>query len=193
MDIQTKHRVTLLNAKCEYVCAVDTLVKKINYGEDVDCCINKLFLASRLINRLDCYCFDSIPLGSEKVMSQLSLTHANDKYNDPIISQLIVDGVQVYSHSDTINTFEDDIIETLLNAVNYEYIKTQVGLNYIFNVTAPPNVRTIVIQIYDLSGIITKRTFTLDTIGVPSVSECYNCISDSDLPKMYEVLNSLLL
>lgn len=57
MEIQTKHRVTLLNAKCVYVCKVDGIYKKMQYGEDVECCIKNLWLAANLINRLDCYCF----------------------------------------------------------------------------------------------------------------------------------------
>lgn len=192
MEIQEKHRLEILNAKCEYVCAVDTLVKKMNYGEDVDCCINKLYLASKIINRLECYCFDSIPLGSIKIMSKLSLNQTNYKYAAPTISQLIVDSVQVYSHLDTVSTFENDIIQTLLNAVNYQYTETQVGFNYIFDVTAPPNVRSIVMQFYDSDGTLTKRTFALDVIGVPNQSECNNCIQDKDLYEMYALLNQLL-
>ena len=60
MEIQEKHRLEILNAKCNYVCAVDILQKKISYGEDVSCCINKLYLASRIINRLDGLAFSCL-------------------------------------------------------------------------------------------------------------------------------------
>jgi hypothetical protein len=62
MEIQTNHTLRLLNAKCEYVCIVDNLSKKLDYGDDVECCLNKLFLASKLINRLECYCFTDIAI-----------------------------------------------------------------------------------------------------------------------------------
>lgn len=57
MEIYETHRVTLLNAKCNYVCRAEELMKRSNYGEDVSCCIKDLWLASKLIDRLDCYCF----------------------------------------------------------------------------------------------------------------------------------------
>lgn len=60
MEIQTNHNLRLLNAKCEYVCIVDNLSKKLDYGDDIECCLNKLYLASKLINRLECYCFTNL-------------------------------------------------------------------------------------------------------------------------------------
>jgi len=57
MDIQTKHRVELLNAKCRLVNEVYKIALKMNNGEDVTCCMKGLYLKVRLINRLDCYSF----------------------------------------------------------------------------------------------------------------------------------------
>jgi len=192
MDIQTKHRVTLLNAKCEYVCAVDTLVKKMNYGEDVDCCINKLYLASRLINRLDCYCFDSIPLGEELVMSSLGLTETNTTYLTGSTGQIIVNGTQVNSLVADTSFSEKDGIIALLDSVNLENTSTSGGGTYAITVTANPTIRSIKVILVNSFGEITIHDFKLNVSGVPVESSCYNCITDSDLPKMYEVLNKLL-
>ena len=192
MDIQTKHRVILLNAKCEYVCAVDTLVKKMNYGEDVDCCINKLFLASRLINRLDCYCFDSIPLGAETVNSEFGLSETNSSYASGSVGQIIINGSQVWSLTASATVSEKDAIAALLTLINLEYTKTSGGGNYTFDVTADPYTTSITVIFTNPVGEVTLHDFKVNTVGVPSVSECYNCISDPDLPKMYEVLHSLL-
>lgn len=59
MDIQDKHRVTLLNAKCEVVCKVKSIFDRLEYGDVETCCSRKLFLAIKLINRLECYVFGS--------------------------------------------------------------------------------------------------------------------------------------
>jgi hypothetical protein len=59
MDTQSNHSAKILSFKTLYVKKATVLVKKINYGEDVSCCVNKMYLASRLINRLECFCFSS--------------------------------------------------------------------------------------------------------------------------------------
>lgn len=57
MDIQTKHRVELLNAKCRIANLVYKIALKSSNGEDVSCCMKGLYLKVKLINRLDCYSF----------------------------------------------------------------------------------------------------------------------------------------
>lgn len=192
MEIQEKHRLTILNAKCEYACAVDTLVKKMNYGEDVDCCINKLYLASRIINRLECYCFDSIPLGTEEVMAVFGLSDSNSNYPSGTIGQIIVNGSQLYSATAPGTISEKDAIEALLIGVNYDYTLTSSGGNYTFVVTAEPNIRTISVTFTNPSGEHTLHDFKLNTVGIPSTTECNNCIEDSNLREMYALLNQLL-
>jgi hypothetical protein len=192
MEIQEKHRLTILNAKCEYACVVDTLVKKMNYGEDVDCCINKLYLASRIINRLECYCFDSIPLGTEKVMSVFTLTESNSSYPSGTIGQIIVNGIQLYSATAAGTINEKDAISALLIGINYDYSLTSGGGIYTFVVTAEPNIRTITVMLTNPSGDSTIHNFKLNTVGVPSTTECNNCIDNSDLREMYALLNNLL-
>lgn len=192
MDIQTKHRVELLNAKCNYVCAVDSLVNKMNYGEDVNCCINKLYLASRLINRLDCYCFDSVPIGDEEISSVLTLSGTNSSYSAGSIGQIIVNGVQLGALTTPITVSESNGIKSLLDLINYDYTLISGDGIYKFTVTGAPDITSIRIIISDSSIEINLIDFDLTTNGVLSSSECYNCITDKDLPKMYEVLDSFL-
>lgn len=60
MDIQAKHTNIILLAKTSVVSKVELLNKKMNYGDTDFCCINKLYLAIKLINRLECYCFTPV-------------------------------------------------------------------------------------------------------------------------------------
>lgn len=192
MEIQEKHRLTILNAKCEYVCAASTLVKKMNYGEDVSCCINKLYLASRIIKRLECYCFNSIPLGTETVSSNLGLSDSNTTYPSGSIGQIIVNGSQVWSLTAPGTVAEDDAVSALLTLINLEYVKTSGGGNYTFNVTADPYITSITVIFTTPVGETTSHDFKVNTVGVPSVSECNNCIEDKNLHEMYALLNQLL-
>jgi len=190
MDIQTKHRVTLLNAKCNYVCAVDTLVKKMNYGEDVDCCINKLFLAAKLINRLECFCFET-PVFETAVSAEFTYTVNNNDYLVDTILQLIVNGVQVGALTTGVD-YKPEAWSTLLNSANIDYVLVDNGSDSTFTLTMDCNIT-------EITALITKTTtnsfpLTNSVVGVCEVSTppCYNCIENSDLPKMYEVLHKLL-
>lgn len=191
MDIQTKHRVTLLNAKCNYVCAVDTLVHKMNYGEDADCCVNKLYLAQRLIGRLECFCFDG-PTSETEVLTEFTYELPNNNYQEGDILQLIVDGVQVAYRVAGVESKVDFWI-ALLAELNIETTTTNLGAVTHFVSTFPCNVIEIII-LTTREGSTTVSTPGKTADGVCSVSTppCYNCIEVSDLPKMYEVLGKLL-
>jgi len=192
MEIQEKHRLTILNAKCEFVCAASTLVKKMNYGKDVDCCINKLYLASRIINRLECYCFSSVPLGSETVYSEFGLSETNSTYLAGSTGQIIINGVQKGALTATETVSEKSAVTALLDLVNLEYTSTSGGGNYTFDVTADPYITSIKVILVNSFGEISIHDFKLNTAGTPSVSECNNCIEDKDLREMYALLNQLL-
>ena len=191
MEIQEKHRLEILNAKCEYACTVDTLVKKMNYGEDVSCCINKLYLASRIINRLECYCFDSIPLGTEKVMAVFGLSDTDSIFPSGSTGQIIINGVQLSALTATSNVHEYVAIRYLLNSINYIFTETDNSV-YTFSVTAEPNITSIKVILANPSGEKTIHDFKLNTVGIPSTTECNNCIEDSNLREMYALLNQLL-
>jgi hypothetical protein len=168
------------------------MVQKMNYGEDVSCCVNKLYLASKLINRLDCYCFDAVPVGKELVMSQLGLTETNTTYLVGSTGQLIINGVQVVGITAEDTFSEKSGIEFLLTLANLEYTSTSGGGNYTINVTAEPTVTSITVVLVNSFGEISVHDFKLNVAGVPIETSCHNCISDSDLPKMYALLNTLL-
>ena len=194
MEIQEKHRLEILNAKCNYVCAVDTLVHKMNYGEDADCCIEKLYLASRLINRLDCYCFDPYPIFSEEVLAEFNVTHSNTSYSSGTIVSIIVNGVQLYAATTTSTLSEKTITEGLLMLIGMTYTSSSGGGIYNIDITAFADTTSIKVIIYPLSRElhITDFSKTTSVEGKSDVSSCYNCVEDSDLPKMYEVLHKLL-
>lgn len=192
MEIQTKHRLELLNAKCEYICAVNTMVKKMNYGEDVDCCVNKLYLASRLINRLDCYCFDSAPLGPETILSEWTYSGSNDTFTRDTIAFIVVNGVQLHYDTATDTVKTKAIINDMLVGAGIT-IDSLTGTSTVaLEATAFDDTTSIVITIINPSNEITVIELTRVTEGVASESKCYNCIEDSDLPKTYEVLHKLL-
>lgn len=191
MDIQTKHRVTLLNAKCNYVCAVDTLVHKMNYGEDADCCVNKLYLAQRLIGRLECFCFEG-PASETEVLTEFTYELPNNNYHAGDILQLLVDGVQVAYRVAGAESKVQFWID-LLAELEIETTTTDLGAVTRFISTFPCNVIEITI-LTTRAGVTSVSTPAKTTDGVCKVSTppCYNCIENSDLPKMYEVLHKLL-
>ena len=193
MDIQTNHRVELLNAKCNYVCAVDILQKKMSYGEDVSCCINKLYLAQKLIGRLECFCFET-PVYDNAVSAEFTYDVVNNYYLEDTILQLVVNGVQVGT-----KTIEADppikpiSWSELLDSINYTYELVNNGDTSTFTLSMPCNI-TEITALITKNGVTNSFLLTNSVAGVCEVPTppCYNCIENSDLPKMYEVLHKLL-
>jgi len=76
---------------------------------------------------------------------------------------------------------------------NYEipYTKVIGASNTFFTVKLPCSVTSLVSQVTELGGATSSFTLTNSVVGVCSTT-CYNCIEDSNLPKMYEVLHKLL-
>lgn len=193
MDIQTNHTLKLLNAKCEYVCAVDNLSKKLDYGDDIECCLNKLYLASKLINRLECYCFPvpsivTVSNGSETLSVDASFA-PEGTYNlysgDTIIATYVSSGEILYNF----------IISTLLESANIEfetYYNEELNL-YIFTVTSTcGNDNLSVIEDDGRVPVYLNFTVVSATVCETVYSDCYNCIEDSNLREMYSVLDQLL-
>lgn len=193
MEIQEKHRLEILNAKCNYVCAVDILQKKMSYGEDVSCCINKLYLAQKLIGRLECFCFET-PVFEDAVSAEFTYTVANNYYLIDTILQLIVNGVQVAT-----KTIEADppikpvSWSDLLDSVNIDYVVVDNGSDSTFTLSMPCNI-TEITALITKDRVTNSFPLTNSVAGVCEVSTppCYNCIENSDLPKMYEMLHKLL-
>jgi hypothetical protein len=192
MDIQTKHRLELLNAKCNYVCAVDILQKKMSYGEDVSCCINKLYLAQKLIGRLECFCFET-PVVETEILAKFEITIPNNNFAvGNITIQLIVNGVYKYSEITSGGLYKPTFFDSFFTNAGYTYTKTTASTTlYVINFECNTTEVALILTLG------TESSFTkLDNVNfgacVTSNPPCYNCIENSDLPKMYEVLHKLL-
>ena len=196
MEIQTNHNLRLLNAKCEYVCIVDNLFKKLDYGDDIECCLNKLYLASKLINRLECYNFTlitNILNKNSEFYTDLDETQAN-RLSQLFASviELNVDGVTyTLVSTGTINNFG-----LIVNKLN------ELGILVFFNISAESMRLYLTCNILNIGFTIKYgETPTVDYIltnTVPGVcasstaTTFENCIEQSDLREMYAVLDNLL-
>lgn len=56
MEIETKHIDVILRSKIKIVDKLSIIASKLEYGENIDC-VNNLYAAILLINRLECYSF----------------------------------------------------------------------------------------------------------------------------------------
>lgn len=196
MEIQTNHNLRLLNAKCEYVCIVDNLSKKLDYGDDIECCLNKLFLASKLINRLECYNFPTTTLGTPN-NGEFIISFGRTRYNALtsilyLTIELDVNGTIYIIYSDGENTGFQLIINKLtelnllvsssLTETNIELVLTCDVLSFGFTIQyqeEPP-------LDYVFTNTVPGSCFNYITT-IPD-----NCIKQSDLREMYAVLDNLL-
>lgn len=190
MDIQTNHTVRLLNAKCEYVLAVDNLVKKLDYGDDIECCINKLFLASKLINRLECYCFEDKTLADTEVLSTFTIDIFNTLSDEEVYS-IAVNGSYLADYLADGVIDLSTVFENLLVIANLDYTASDEESYTRFNVTANCDTTDIFFKKTSTAGA-EYEIFVPTVFGVCSTSCCHNCIKDSDLREMYAVLEQLL-
>jgi len=194
MEIQEKHRLEILNAKCNYVCAVDILQKKMSYGEDVSCCINKLYLASRLINRLECFCFETPVTVEVSINSKFTFPVEHLNYVDGDILTLIANGVQIGSKTSVGAEYRPTFWVNFLESLDIPTTTEVVGSNTIFVSTFGCNITKLEVIRYSNGSLVGVSVTTNTVIGACATSNppCYNCIKVSDLPKMYEVLAKLL-
>jgi hypothetical protein len=199
MEIQTRHRLKLLNSKCEYVCIVENLSKKLDYGDDIECCLNKLYLASKLINRLECYNFPLITT-SENVNSEFFAGISESEFfalssKKDLNIQLNVNGTVYDLASDAVNTGFDLIINKL----------TALGLLVSYTITGDKNkIFNLVLtcDVIDISFIAQfneelpfEITFSNTVVGacpIQTITTPDNCIEQSNLREMYAVLGNLL-
>lgn len=199
MEIQTRHRLKLLNSKCEYVCIVDNLYKKLDYGDDIECCLNKLYLASKLINRLECYNFPLITY-SENVNSEFStgISESQEFWLDEVENltiQLNVNGTIYTLVSDGVNNGYELIINKLTELgifVSYTIIGIKLK---IFNLVLACDVTDISFTTQYGEEAPLESIFINDVSGVCPIQTTTtfdNCIEQSNLREMYAVLDNLL-
>lgn len=200
MEIQTRHRLKLLNSKCEYVCVVDNLSKKLDYGDDIECCLNKLYLASKLINRLECYNFPLIAL-SENVNSEFSA--GISAYEDFLLNdvenltiQLNVNGTISNLFSDSVNNGYELIINKLTAlGIFVSYTITDGEKQIYFNLVLTCDILNISFTVRYGTETPLESIFINDVPGVCPIQTTTtfdNCIEQSDLREMYAVLDNLL-
>lgn len=188
MDVQTKHRVELLNAKCDLVNKLYEYCKKSEYGED-DSCLKGLYAKSKLIDRLDCYGF---PVASVSTTTNgtFTISAANTGFTYLPGTYLLKNGNSIIAtHTITVNTTPKGVIEALIIASGLVYSVVVGEVSSIYTVTI--NCSHTPFTIYILDTL--KDTFLLGLAPVckTNYTKTYNCLKDSDLPKMYEVLKKL--
>lgn len=209
MDIQENHRITLLNAKCSYVKSLDLITKKMSYGEDIsECCARKLFLASQLINRLDCYDFSNKTTTTiTSTTFKSTLLNSTATSISGYIFHLYLDGVVIGSYQLPYNQGTQTVLLNLLNAsgLSFQYYQGSESGSNIFNpavigfwtINTPCTTTTLSISFQTsisdpLTEIFTSSSPTISGVCGTANSVVYNCWKDSDLPKLYEVLDNLL-
>jgi hypothetical protein len=206
MEIQTRHRLKLLNSKCEYVCIVENLSKKLDYGDDIECCLNKLYLASKLINRLECYCFnnpDTLNCNcsgtvATNVNSEFFCNMDQKQYN--FLFEVYYLTIQLNVNGTTYIIFSNDadkaskLIEDKLVELGVFVSATidKDNLTVLYVLSCEVSEFDFDIQ-YGLEPT-TNYVFSNTVVGVcPSITVVqHNCIEDSDLRQMYAVLDNLL-
>lgn len=185
MDIVANHTSKILGFKTDYVNKVYSISNRMSYGEDIsDCCARKLFLASQLINRLDCYCF---PVEKVDSVFTISITNIYPIGRDPIF-EITVNGVLKASalYSDYGSAYA--IHNYLFTAAGLTYtVSSQPFGAYDYVVYAACDVTSIQIYYPDTDEILTNTV-----VGSCESITCYNCWKDSDLPKLYELVSKLI-
>ena len=189
MELQTKHRLKLLNAKCQYVCILEDISKRRKYGEDIgSCCMDNLFLAAKLINRLECYCFNEKPLVEESISAQYLLTVPSINLSNGYSLAVIVDGEQIAYKALTSTVNSLLAFEKFLDELEIEY---DLSSNR-FLVTYDCSSASVDFVIGKDSNPPTIIKGEVEVEGLCATYECHNCIEQSDLSKMYATLDSLL-
>ena len=207
MDIQTNHTLTLLNAKCDVVNKLYNICKKAEYGDiDVSCCLKEMYAKVKLIDRMDCYCFpELITTTVDSVIYSGQLVTAVNDYVDGNIFYVYINGVLVSSQvvkapdlSKQLNIFQ--LVTN--SGFEFEYHQVNASGSTTFDpavigyyiITLPCNSKLLSYYASTAKGEsqALAKQFEL-TAGVCefTYTECYNCIDDSDLPKMYEVIKKL--
>jgi len=183
MDIVENHINKMLNYKIKFVDIAYVLLQKYQYGEDICCRIKKLYLASRLINRLDNYCF---PSGI--TMSQFTIIIEDYVIGPDIIYSIELNGSLIGTRNSNISQTSYQMYNALFsNIAGLVYHVEYIDLKYHYRVYAGCDITSI-----ETFHEAIKETLTPSVLGNCTEVVCYNCTTDSDLPKLYEVLDNLL-
>lgn len=197
MDIVENHRIKLLNAKCEVVCQAEYLMKKLQNGDDIECCTKKLFAAIKLINRLDCYCFPSF-VNTPSINSEFStgLTELQFYLLTLEIPGLVIE-LNVNGNIYTIITDGEsqsfDMIESELKQLGFfvSYSMPDDSISYTLTCDVTHFGFSIKYELEETENYIFTNTI-LGSCPSTTTTICNNCTTDADLSKYYQVLDNLL-
>lgn len=193
MDTQTNHIVTLLNAKCEVVNKLYNICQKDNYGDfDTKCCLEEMYAKTRLIDRLDCYCFPSSSLktttnGQETCVVPLTTApfglYTMYSNSSTVIGTYTVSSTVNFGYVTSLMLAQADIPFTVIAVGGTEAHYTITTNCYKNNIS--------IVCIEGREPVNEVFTVVSSPVCETVFTDCYNCIKDSDLPKMYEVVKKL--
>jgi hypothetical protein len=193
MDLQTKHTNKLIYFKTSVVNKVEDIRKKMAYGEQYSCCIENLYAAIKLINRLDCYCFPAIDTVTTTTNGSYSIIESSLTV-EPEAQYFLYNGTEVIAELTTVGgTATSNLIDQLLALTSLSYTSsTDINDDVTFLVDVDCEVSDLYIT--NSIGGTALFTFTKDTLPVCeyTYTECFNCTEDSELNKMYQIVQSLL-
>lgn len=209
MDIQTNHRVQLLNAKCDYVNKLYNVCKKADYGDvNTDCCLKGMYAKSKLIDRMDCYCFpELITTTVTTTIFEGVLVASTTTYGVGTTLYLYINDVLYSSYTVTISNQNKQyaIYQMVYNTgIDFEYHQNDANGSTVFDAAVPGyyimqfpcNINNIKCYRQDDKGgelikITDSSSPSQEGVCEFTYTTCYNCIEDTDLPKMYEVIKKL--
>jgi len=209
MDIQTNHRVILLNAKCDYVNKLYNVCKMSDYGDhNVDCCLEGMYAKSKLIDRLDCYCFpELITTTTTPAIYAGQIIASTTDYADGTILYMYINGVLASSNvvSSPDLSKQLAVYDLISNSgLTFEYHQVDINGSTTFDplvigyyvITMDCTANALLFSRQDGKGETPNNILVIESMSQEGVCEftystCYNCIEDTDLPKMYEVLKKL--
>jgi hypothetical protein len=187
MDIVENHRIKLLNAKCEVVCQAEYLMKKLQNGDDIECCTKKLFAAIKLINRLDCYCFPSPEIN---INGEETFTVVNEiKFSGEFSLVSTVDRFYGFEYTTSGAENIEDIVNTMLLESGLAYTSVIDGEETVFTISTLCGKNELRI---DFPGGSTLDSVVISEPVCVDAVTCNNCTTDADLSKYYQVLDNLL-
>jgi len=193
MTIQEKHISKILTAKCEIVCAASKLLDKLNYGEDIGCCLNKLISAVQLINRLECYCFPVV--GVDDILSKFRKTFNETTSASSSTVIFYKNGIEIGSFTyDADPIFLYEVVALGLTSLDIYFTDTEIDNTHEFNLTMSCDTASFNLTLDDGGMIIYNYDFDVIQQGVCGIEavNCNNCFPTTTLPKMYSVLDSFL-
>jgi len=191
MDIQDNHTTILLNAKCELVNSLYTMCKKSEYGDiDLCCCADELFLKAQLIRRLECYNFPASVTTTTTNGTFIAEGNLIDiVLGDYYLHIYTTSGEVYYTYSVTSAMSMIELMILLFNSAGLLYSYTTDETTFTSTIITDCSVLSVHME--RLNANVLSFTQGVAPVCVTATVTADNCVTDTDLPKMYEVLKKL--